>query len=181
MLRGTIAVLVSSTLALAALTAPACVVPTISQNSTDAGAAAPAASAADGGTTAATTAPAAATGTSCTQINATTSLCQTISTCPGLTLNAQVFPQCGFRIHGTAIDPECYCQNEYLCPIGSPTTCAEAATESTGDVNYDSVCEESVQQGRCTDLGAGATTSAACASCVQACDNVPACVEACGC
>ena len=44
-----------------------------------------------------------------------------------LALTRRCFPQCGFRIHGDAIDPECLCDNQYLCPIGHPTTCAEAA------------------------------------------------------
>jgi hypothetical protein len=194
MIRGTLAALVSATLVLAALAAPsACIVPSISQN-TDAGTAA--ASSSDAGATATATA---AQGASCTQINATTSLCQFINLCPTLTLNTSVFPQCGFRIHGDAIDPECFCDNEYLCPIGSPTTCAEAATESTGDVTYDSVCQQYLT-GHCTDLNAaasagststgststgststGSTTTAACQSCLTNCANVPACIEACGC
>jgi hypothetical protein len=182
MIRGTLVALVSATLALAAVAAPtACIIPSISQN-TDAGAAA---SSDAGAATAATAAPAAAQGASCTQLNATTALCQFISICPTLTLSTTVFPQCGFRIHGTAIDPECLCDNEYLCPIGnSPTSCAEAAAESTGDVTYDSVCQQYLT-GHCTDLnagtGAGSTTTTACQTCVNGCSNVPSCIEACGC
>ena len=85
-------------------------------------------------------APATVKGASCTQITSSISLCQFISACPNLSLSAQVFPECGFRIHGSAIDPECLCQNQYLCPIGAPTTCAEAATAAGGDTTYDSVC-----------------------------------------
>ncbi len=182
-MRAAFAALASSTLVLAVLSGPGCVIPTITQN-TDAGASSSSSSSSGGDGGSGSAAAAAATGTNCTQITSTISLCQTISSCPNLTRNPKTLPQCGFRIHGAAIDPECYCQNQYLCPVGAPTTCTEAAAETTGDVNYDSVCEEAVQ-GRCTDLsatgGTGSGTSAACQSCVSACDNVPACIEACGC
>ena len=83
-------------------------------------------------------------GASCTAITANISLCQYISSCPSLALNAQIFPQCGFRIHGDAIDPECLCDGHYLCPIGHSTTCSAAAAAASGDTTYDSVCEQSV-------------------------------------
>src|SRR5208282_4448685 len=107
---------------------PACVVPDIS--GADAGSASPASSGED-----AAAAPATTQGASCTQVSSTISLCLYISSCPNLVLNAQVFPQCGFHIHGDAIDPECLCGN-YLCPIGAPTTCAEATADSSGDTTY---------------------------------------------
>jgi hypothetical protein len=155
------------------LAAPACVLPSISTGSADAGPATPAA-AADAGA-------AATEGASCTQVSATIALCQYISSCPSLALSAKVFAQCGFHVHGDAIDPECLCGTS-LCPIGHPTTCAEAAALSTGDVNYDSVCEQATVGG-CTDLGAatGTGTSSACQTCVANCDNVPSCIDACGC
>ena len=171
MLRVTLAASVSVALALAILASPACIVPTIS--SADAGSTATS-SGQDAGSTATVQ------GASCTAISASISLCQYISACPTLTLSTQVFPECGFRIHGSAIDPECFCSNEYLCPIGHPTTCTEAAQAASGDTNYDSVCEQSVTGG-CTQLASGSSTSAACQSCIQNCDNVPACVDACGC
>ena len=100
-------------------------------------------------------------------------------------LNAQTFPECGFHISGTNIDPECLCDGHYLCPIGHPTSCDQAAAAASGDTTYDSVCEQEVTGG-CTDLTAGtssggSTTTAACQTCVNNCDNVPSCVDACGC
>jgi hypothetical protein len=160
--------------AAAVLASPACIIPSISQNGSDAGA-----------TTSAEDAGSAATvkGASCTQITSSISLCQFISACPNLSLSAQVFPECGFRIHGSAIDPECLCQNQYLCPIGAPTTCAEAATAAGGDTTYDSVCAQALT-GNCQDLtaatGSGGAT-AACKACIANCDNVPSCIDACGC
>jgi hypothetical protein len=153
--------------------APACVIPDISTGA-DAGSSAAASSSEDAGASGSSTTK----GASCTQVSSTISLCLYISSCPNLILNPQVFPSCGFRIHGDAIDPECLCGN-YICPIGSPTSCSEAAADSSGDVNYDSVCEQSVD-GHCTALGTGGSSSA-CETCVQNCDNVPSCVEACGC
>jgi hypothetical protein len=172
-MRALVAFLPLIALAAAPFATQACVIPSISSSSSDAGAAP--ASSADAGTAAAVQ------GASCTAVTSSISLCQFISSCPNLALNPQVFPQCGFRIHGTAIDPECLCGN-YLCPIGSPTTCTEAATMASGDTTYDSVCEQSVT-GHCLALTAsgGSTTSAACQSCITNCDNVPACVDACGC
>ncbi len=174
-LPAAIAFLPVAVLVLAPLATPACVIPSISSNS-DAGAAPAATAAADAG------APAVQ-GASCTQITASISLCQFISSCPTLALSPQVFPQCGFRIHGTSIDPECLCGN-YLCPIGSPATCTEAAQLASGDTTYDSVCLQSVQ-GHCLDLTGGGTTTpsstSACQTCILNCDNVPACVDACGC
>jgi hypothetical protein len=174
-----LASLASVALALAILASPACVIPSISQN-TDAGTTA--AASGDAGTAAAATTT--ALGATCTQITSSISLCEFINLCPSFSLNTSVFPQCGFRIHGDAIDPECLCQNEYLCPVGHPTTCTEAAQAASGDVNYDSVCQQAVTGG-CTDLtattGGGSTTSAACQACANACDNVPSCVDACGC
>jgi hypothetical protein len=157
--------------------APACVIPDISTGA-DAGsssASSSSSSGAGGGSSSATT-----TGASCTQVSSSISLCLYISSCPNLILDPKVFPSCGFRIHGDAIDPECLCGNT-ICPIGAPTSCSEAAADTSGDVTYDSVCEQSVE-GHCTALGTGgSSTSSACETCVQNCDNVPSCVEACGC
>jgi len=173
-----IAFLPVALLVAAPLVTPACIIPSISSSS-DAGTAAAAAASADAGTTTTPTVQ----GASCTQVSTSIAICLYISSCPNLVLNPQVFPQCGFRIHGDAIDPECLCGN-YLCPIGSPASCTEAATEASGDTNYDSVCEQSVE-GHCLDLTAagssGTTSPTACQTCIAGCDNVPSCVDACGC
>jgi hypothetical protein len=165
---------------------PACVVPSPAENDAGSSSSASSGSGEDAGASAASVV-----GSGCTQLTASISLCASISSCPGLALNAQVFPQCGFRIHGTAIDPECVCGTA-LCPIGVPTTCAEAAAEASGDTTYDSVCEQSVE-GSCLPLNAGSSgsggsgassgsgTSTACQQCIQNCDNVPSCIDACNC
>src|SRR5271169_1207746 len=150
---------------LALFAAPACIVPSISTGSDDAG---PPSSSRDAG---ATSAAPAVKGASCTPVTASISLCEYISACPSLSLGGPVFPTCGFRIHGSAIDPECLCMNEYLCPIGSPTTCTEAAQAMSGDTNYDSVCQQALT-GHCQDLAAtssGSQGSTACQTCVSNC------------
>jgi hypothetical protein len=169
--RAILAALASGASMLALVASPACVVPSIS-TSEDAGATATATSDAASSTV--------VQGASCTAVSASVSLCQYISACPTLTLSTKVFPECGFWIHGSAIDPECFCQNEYLCPIGHPLTCAAAATAAGGDTDYDSVCQQALSGG-CQDLATTTGPSAACQSCITACDNVPACIDACGC
>ena len=161
---------------IAALGLGACVLPSISTGAGDAGSSSSSSSSKDAGS-----APP-VTGTSCTAVTSTVTLCQTISLCASLTLNPKVFPQCGFRIHGQAIDPECVCGNQ-LCPIGAPTSCTEAAQATSGDVNYDSVCQEA-NVGQCTGLNTGSSsggTSTACQTCMANCDNVPTCVDSCPC
>lgn len=184
MLRAAFTASASVALALLLVGPSACVIPTISQGSDDAGSTSSSSSGEDAGSTSSTTT---AQGASCTQITSSISLCEYINLCPNLALNTKVFPECGFRIHGTAIDLECLCENEYLCPIGvNTTTCAEATAAAGGDTTYDSVCEQ-IATGGCTDLAAGggstgsSTTNSACQQCISACDNVPSCIDACGC
>ena len=80
---------------------------------------------------------------------------QYISSCPSLVLNAQVFPQCGFRIHGTAIDPECLCQQRVPLPDRPPDHVrARPRRTRAATSNYDSVCQQAVTGG-CEDLHRG--------------------------
>ncbi|HEY2513578.1 MAG TPA: hypothetical protein VGI39_22070, partial [Polyangiaceae bacterium] len=167
---------VASLVSIAGLGVAGCIVPSISTGAADGGSSSSSSSSDDAGS------PTAVTGTGCAAVTSTVTLCQTISLCPSLTLNAKVFPQCGFRIHDQAIDPECICGNQ-LCPIGAPTTCTEASQLSSGDVNYDSVCQEA-NVGQCTSLSTGSSsggTSTACQMCIANCDNVPTCVDGCPC
>lgn len=76
-------------------------------------------------------------------------LCLGISTCPNLTIDTDVFPGCGFRIHTdpTVIDLECACYGQ-ICPIGVATTCDQAAALMTDQSQY-TVCMQG-SEGRCT-------------------------------
>jgi hypothetical protein len=78
-------------------------------------------------------------------------LCQGISTCPGLLVDTTQFPGCGFRIDDPTdvdiVDLECACYGQ-ICPIGITTSCTLAA-ESLLDQSQYTVCMQ-VDQGRCT-------------------------------
>lgn len=70
-------------------------------------------------------------------------LCAGVSGCPGLLVDQEQFPNCGFR-PGT-LDLQCLC-NEELCPMGSlAKTCAEAKYQLA----------EGSQPITCSQLGSG--------------------------
>ena len=107
-------------------------------------------------------------------------ICSVNSLCPAVAINHDAFPNCGFRVKGGTLDIECAC-NGYLCPLGVPATCAQAAqmlksqTEAT-------VCAQ-VGEGRCVmgspvvPMGKG-TCDKVCAS---ECGGDPNCLIGCGC
>ena len=74
-------------------------------------------------------------------------LCSGVSTCPGLLVDHDVYPDCGFRIRGTAFDLQCPCYGG-LCPIGSPSTCQDAQALLNAQSEY-IVCAQ-FNEGRCT-------------------------------
>ncbi len=114
-------------------------------------------------------------------------LCEGVSFCPGVAVDPSVFPGCGFRLRSSAeLDLECLCNGVSLCPIGVPTTCAEAlqlldASSRAGGLL--AVCQ-AVDQGGCLDVGvdAGPSPSSACdPACESQCQSDPGCVSLCGC
>ncbi len=120
-------------------------------------------------------------------------LCSGLGACPAVTFDPSALAGCGFRVHdGTAIiDLECVC-GDYLCPIGVPDTCAQAATLLDGLTSL-VVCEE-VSEGKCVqealpEAGAGSTTgtsgtgsSSTCITgCITSCGTAPDCLQLCGC
>jgi hypothetical protein len=108
-------------------------------------------------------------------------ICSGISTCPGLLVDHDVYPTCGFRVGGGALlDLECGCQGS-LCPIGVAQTC-EQAQALLRDQSESTVCLQ-VADGRCTK---GTQTkppaSPTCDKlCAAECGNVPSCLRLCGC
>lgn len=108
------------------------------------------------------------------------SLCEQISTCPGVDVDPGVFPDCGFRIQsGSTLDLECLC-NTALCPVGVATSCAEAA-QLLAAQNEFSVCEQEAE-GRCVEQGTPTTTSSSCdKTCESECAGDPSCIQLCGC
>ncbi len=76
-------------------------------------------------------------------------LCLGISACPNLTVDQDLYPGCGFRVHdGTGVlDLECACYGQ-ICPIGIASTC-DAATTLMQDQSQYTVCMQ-ISEGRCT-------------------------------
>lgn len=76
-------------------------------------------------------------------------LCSGISSCPGLTVDPDLYPGCGFRVHdgSSVLDLECACYGE-ICPIGIASSC-DQATALMQDQSQYVVCMQ-IDEGRCT-------------------------------
>lgn len=145
---------------------------------TDAGTASPSASGTAGST--------ALMGEGCaTDSSGTVTLCQRISTCPGVTVDPSAFPNCGFVVDGTSVlDVECVCSG-FLCPVGVPQTCADVTTLLSAQTEL-GICGQ-VAESRCIALTTApdasvSTSASSCTSQCQAeCSGEPDCLVACGC
>ncbi len=160
---------------LIALSTPACV-QIGTDPSTGSGASAVPASLGAGATTAA-----AAGGTNCVQDPTThATLCEQMSACPGVDVDQGAFPNCGFRVGSAApLDLECVCDTS-LCPVGVPTTCAQAQALLQGQSAL-TVCEQ-LAEGRCVNLAAPDAGSSSCdPACRDECVGAPGCIQLCGC
>jgi hypothetical protein len=123
----------------------------------------------------------AATGVSCGEdLQTGIVLCRGISTCPNLLVGSDQFPDCGFRIHGDALDLECLCSGA-LCPIGAPATCDQARQLLSSQTEF-GVCQQ-VNDGRCLDLNAtrDAGANGCDKTCAAQCGGDPSCIKLCGC
>jgi hypothetical protein len=130
------------------------------------------------------------TGTGCSKDPTTgVTLCTGTSACPDVTVDPSVYPDCGFYITATAVYLACLCSG-YLCPIGQPATCDQAAALLQSS-NEGSVCgEASNNQCSAIPTGTGAaemTTSdggsgSGCdKNCESMCAGEPDCIQLCGC
>jgi hypothetical protein len=107
-------------------------------------------------------------------------LCLGNTLCPGLAIDSSVYPGCGFRVNGAAVDVECSCSGS-LCPLGA-STCAEAQ-QLLASESYGVVCAE-ISAGACvagTPLSPSSSSSSCNTVCRDDCDGDPTCIEACGC
>jgi hypothetical protein len=131
----------------------------------------------------------ASTGTGCgTDSTTGATLCVSTTQCPNVSVDQVVFPECGFYITGATTYLACVCAGS-LCPIGQPTTCAQAAALLSA-TNEGSVCGE-MTNGQCTALAASATDASTAAasdagsgcdqSCYSTCAGEPDCIQLCGC
>jgi hypothetical protein len=110
-------------------------------------------------------------------------LCLGNSACPGLTIDTEVYPGCGFRIAGSAVDIECSC-NGFLCPLGA-TSCDDAKTKLMNE-NYGVVCAQasggSCVQGMPVASSSSSGGSSTCdPTCRDECAGEPTCLQQCGC
>ena len=117
-------------------------------------------------------------GAICNQITETYALCEDLSTCPGVGIDPNAFPDCGYSIHNDLIDPECLCYG-YACPMGAPQNCGDMAALLVSGVSQRGICEN-VLAGHCRDLGADGTPSD-CQICKDNCYGIQTCIWACGC
>lgn len=118
-------------------------------------------------------------GVDCTQDELSgASLCAQISTCPEVRVDRDQFPNCGFRVHGDAIDLECGCQGA-LCSMGSAATCQQATALLAGQTEPQ-VCMQ-VSEGRCLGQPVPGGSSTCDHLCASECGGAPSCLQMCGC
>ena len=65
-------------------------------------------------------------------------LCTAIGLCPGLSVDHDRFPSCGFRSGTGLIDVQCFC-DDYLCPLGVATHVRSSARAPGDAVRADGV------------------------------------------
>jgi hypothetical protein len=122
-------------------------------------------------------------------------LCIGATECPTVSVDPSVFPECGFYFSGGSVYLACLCSN-YLCPIGRPANCDQAAAllQSTnegtvcGEASNNACSEVSVTSGggggtTPVEAGASADDSGSCCdeSCASMCAGEPDCIQGCGC
>jgi hypothetical protein len=115
-------------------------------------------------------------------------LCSATAKCPGVTVDTQAMPNCGFRIIGTAVDLVCVCGTQ-VCPMGIFSTCAEA-THLLTQQTPSTVCVQ-VSEGRCSEASPTAAASPTSSSssapsgcdreCLQQCGGGSGCASVCNC
>lgn len=110
-------------------------------------------------------------------------LCTGISSCPGVAVDHDLYPHCGFRPGGAVLDLECACQTS-LCPVGVAKTCDDAK-KLLGNQSETTVCAQ-VAEDRCTGGGVPATSGTSTPStcdkqCASECGGAPGCIHMCGC
>ncbi|MGH7283155.1 MAG: hypothetical protein ACRELY_16640 [Polyangiaceae bacterium] len=128
------------------------------------------------------------TGVDCvTESSTGATICTGNTSCQSVTVDHDVYPDCGFRVVGAnaTLDIECACQDGMLCPVGVAASCEEAATMLQNQTES-TVCEQ-VSEGRCSQgtgggsSGSGGAQNNCNANCESECAGAPACIAACGC
>jgi hypothetical protein len=124
-------------------------------------------------------------GTNC-YVSHGVTLCLGLISCPKVIVDQDKFPNCGFRIRGEIADLQCDCQGEELCPIGTPTSCSQAAQMLEAQSAL-TVCSQGLE-GRCSPLVQGASSTSSSGgsngcdkACAADCGNDFNCRKTCGC
>jgi hypothetical protein len=106
-------------------------------------------------------------------------VCTVIGLCPGLAIDHDRFPNCGFRAGSGTIDVQCFCDS-YLCPLGATLTCGQA--RQLLSTQYEINACSQVGEGRCAPRSAPPPTNGSCdKNCAAMCANDPGCLRLCGC
>lgn len=118
-------------------------------------------------------------GTLCASDSASgTTLCTSIAPCPGLAVDHDVYPDCGFRVPAVSFDLECVC-GDFLCSMGTALSCAQAGA-LLADGSELAVCTQ-VSEGRCAQRGTSKPASSCDRTCASECAGDPGCLGLCGC
>jgi hypothetical protein len=122
-------------------------------------------------------------GTNCTtDPQSQITLCEQIANCPGVEVDPGAYPGCGFRLNAASLyDLECAC-GDSLCPIGVPTSCADAQQLLDQEQSSILVCQQT-SEGTCLPLPtSGSGTQSSCdKQCESECAGDPNCIQMCGC
>jgi hypothetical protein len=112
-------------------------------------------------------------------------LCLGTSLCPGMLIDTEAYPACGFRMNGGVLDVECSC-NGMLCPLGAVGSCDDLKT-AFANSNEGTICAQ-VSAGTCTQGTPMATSSSAATgggtcdvACRDECAGDQTCIQSCGC
>src|SRR5215471_450115 len=107
-------------------------------------------------------------------------LCTSIDTCPGLAVDHDLYPDCGFRVPASSIDVLCVC-GDSLCSLGTALGCSQIQAMLALGSEL-AVCAQE-NEGRCAARGpVKPAASGSCdRSCASECAGDPGCFRLCGC
>jgi hypothetical protein len=105
-------------------------------------------------------------------------LCTSLALCPGIAVDHDRFPHCGFRAGAGIIEIACLC-GEFLCPLGASLTCAQARNLLLTQFELTACLQ--VNEGRCAPRTIPPTGSTCDKNCAAMCGGDPGCVRLCGC
>jgi hypothetical protein len=106
-------------------------------------------------------------------------LCTAFDQCPGLVIDHDVYPDCGFRVPSTSIDVECVC-GDFLCPVGAVLNCGQAKVLLSEQSEVATCVQQN--EGRCAPRATPKPGSMTCdTNCADACAGDINCRKLCGC